>query len=240
MIIALAQRLPLQPVARVSRNGAFHHRGARLTLAVASLAAIFLPSLARADDGPSAPPPTLSTAAPSTRGEPAEDSVVRPRESRWYGWQTLLVDVPAIVAFAVPSPRGPAALTYAGLGLYALGAPAVHLGHGRGGIAAADLGLRVGAPLVLGFVGMAIEFATTTPQPCGSGPCSSFRGVEGFALGFAGGSVAAVIVDASVLAYEKADPEVHAAMRASRPPVRIAPIVAAGPRGGSVGIGGTF
>src|SRR5215467_11328850 len=79
------------------------------------------------------------------------------RETRWYGWQTLLVDGAAIGLGVATRNAG------VFLGAYALGAPIVHVAHERFGEAAGSLGLRVVMPLAAGGAGYSIEMATSSP-----------------------------------------------------------------------------
>ncbi len=183
---------------------------------------------ARADDvtPPEAPPvaSTTPTTAPAPR-----------MVSHWYGWQTLLVDGAAI---AVASASGQsAAFGYTGVGLYAFGGPLIHVIHDRAGIGAADLGVRIGGPFVLGLIGMGVELAATKPNSCGGDLC--FRGLAGFAVGFFIGYVTAVVLDAAVFAREKIPADEVASSR-RRPLVQLVPMLSLTPTGASAGIGGTM
>lgn len=77
--------------------------------------------------------------------------MVRPKRVHWYGWQPLLFDVGAtglgIAALAADSV--PVAITSAVVSI--LGAPAVHLAHGRYGTAALDVSLRALPVVVLAY-----------------------------------------------------------------------------------------
>ncbi|HVH44450.1 MAG TPA: hypothetical protein VM925_18985, partial [Labilithrix sp.] len=116
----------------------------------------------------------------------------RPPTRRWYGWQTLITDGAAL--FATPF------VPTAGLGIYLGGAPVVHLTHGRFGTAAVSLGLRVGAPVAGFLTGAALRGFSSD---CGfDGRCGYDTAVFGV-LGGALGVVAAVTVDAAVLAREE-------------------------------------
>jgi hypothetical protein len=71
-------------------------------------------------------------------------------ESHWYGWQTLLTDggaiaVPVIASMSRNEPATAVALI-AGAGAFVLGAPIVHLAHGRRGAFGLSLGLRLALP----------------------------------------------------------------------------------------------
>jgi hypothetical protein len=75
-------------------------------------------------------------------------------ESTWYGWQTLLTDGGAIalpvIASAFQNEPATIVALCAGAGAFVLGAPIVHLAHGRRGAFALSLGLRLALP-ALGF-----------------------------------------------------------------------------------------
>jgi hypothetical protein len=73
--------------------------------------------------------------------EPSQSKGPSP-SSRWYGLPVVVTDVASDSLFVVIPPLGLAGVT--------LGAPLIHMGYGRGGMALASLGLRVTAE-VLGF-----------------------------------------------------------------------------------------
>jgi hypothetical protein len=123
-----------------------------------------------------------------------------PSKRRWYGWETLMADgisvlvVPAL-AVSIDSKGDGGAAVAAAAGSYVLAAPIIHLAHGRPGIAAASLGLRLGAPVGGAFLGAAA-----------AGNCNgSFCRLEGAAIGFVLGMVTATVVDAAALSYEPRD-----------------------------------
>lgn len=126
-------------------------------------------------------PPLFSTASEHAK---------RPPEARWYGWQNLIADGAALVT----APFAP----LAGFGLYVTGGPVVHLAHGEGVHAAGSLGLRLGAPVVLGAGGYALGAASSR-----EGKEQESAGLLALA-GIVMGTVTAVIVDSAVLAYEPA------------------------------------
>ncbi|MEP7053025.1 MAG: hypothetical protein ABJB12_21855 [Pseudomonadota bacterium] len=111
-------------------------------------------------------------------------------ESHWYGWQTLLTDGGAVALPVVTSTfRNEPATTVAlvaGASVLALGAPIVHLAHGRRGASALSLGLR----LTLSALA-AVVFS----KPC-RGECSE----QSLLLLLL---PAPVIIDATALAWEK-------------------------------------
>jgi hypothetical protein len=165
----------------------------------------------------------------------------------WYGWQTLIVDGASVGIMIIGGLAQSAAIGATG-GLVYLGGPAaVHFGHGNVGMGFASMGLRVGAPIVGALIGLA----------AGAGACSSRSGngdclAVGASLGFLGGYVTAVAVDAAVLAYDEPKREApksgsgeppavaSAAPRKAAPAVQWTPTAAATPQGASVGVAGTF
>src|SRR5207253_6226271 len=93
---------------------------------------------------PAAPPPAVTTNAPS---KPEKPEAKAETETRWYGWQTLLSDGLAVVATPLAPPLG--------VGMSFLGAPIIHIVHLEGFNVLNSLGIRVIAPVVGGLVGLA-------------------------------------------------------------------------------------
>jgi hypothetical protein len=108
---------------------------------------------------------------------------------RWYGWQNLVADGVTIVA-ASATQRPEVFL----VGYLAAG-PVIHWAHENVWQGFASLGLRAGLPVALGFMGAAVD----------SGHCSADFGCGfgGFVVGLVVGSVAAIAIDAAVLAYDE-------------------------------------
>lgn len=162
----------------------------------------------------------------------------------WYGWQVLLVDAGSLVVMIGGAAAQSGAVGATG-GLIYLGGPAVvHFAHGNVAKGLGSMGLRLGAPLAGTLLGFGI----------GAASCSSSREQTscvgaGMALGFLGGYLAGISIDAGLLAYEdvKADQPAQAASRHTAPRVakpapslRVLPSAAVTPQGGSVGLVGTF
>jgi hypothetical protein len=112
---------------------------------------------------------------------------------RWYGWQILAADggatglvlLDAALTDGEPAPA---------LALFFFASPIVHALHGNPGRAAASLGLRALLPFAGGLIGM-------EASDCGilGGEC---KGLDvGMVLGFA----SAVLIDASLLAWQVDD-----------------------------------
>jgi hypothetical protein len=139
---------------------------------------------------------TPTTPAPPLRTAPRE--ATRESETRWYGWQTLIADGGAL-GFAVAAgsvnqrANSPSTgLAYASLGIYLLGGPVIHLGHQSPGRAAASLGMRAGMPVLFGLIGAGAEH-------CSGG---DWCGLSGAAIGGSLGIIAAISLDAALLARE--------------------------------------
>lgn len=116
----------------------------------------------------------------------------------WYGWQTLIADGASliVVPLGAAAAGSPEVAAGAFIGGYLLAAPIIHFAHGRPGIGAASLGLRLGMPL-LGLAAGALA------DDCGGGDFCAVGPAIGMALGMLG----AVALDASLLAYEKEEDE---------------------------------
>jgi hypothetical protein len=168
-------------------------------------------SLRAAGSPPGGPPPEQADEE-DTAEEPARSP------STWYGWQTLISDGAALVTAPLVPPLG--------LATYLLGAPLVHLGHGRPLAGLGSLGLRAGAPILGGALGVALERSA-------SGCSGDFCGLGGLLLGGVVGVATAVALDSAVLAREKAPLE----------GTRTAFVPSVTPRlegGVDVGVGGAF
>ena len=158
-------------------------------------------------------PPFTTTSSPTdetsrlpvaTDPPPSEKA----RRGEWYGWQTLLTDASAVLLI-VPVSKAPV-LGYAGIGMYGLGAPIVHLAHGNPGRAAGSFALRT----VLPVAGCAIGYAMFQ-RPDRPGEWINLSGFAGcFLLGL-GGIVAASGLDAGLLARESPPPSAAASVRAA-------------------------
>jgi hypothetical protein len=146
----------------------------------------------------STPAPALAPAAPTSTppAMPAgrDDSG---RARRWYGWQPLLTDglslsiVPVLAASTGQDSGGP--VVGFAVASYLLAAPIVHLAHGRAGIAAASLGLRLGLPTAGFFLG-----AVAAPRSIDGRCC----GIESAAIGTLVGVIAASAIDAAALSWD--------------------------------------
>ena len=75
--------------------------------------------------------------------EPTPDAPPTRVKEHWYGWQTLGTDgVAALLASGALATGGDGTFWGLSIGTYALGAPSVHLAHGRPWVATGDFVLR--------------------------------------------------------------------------------------------------
>ena len=153
---------------------------------------------------------------------------------RWYGYQTMMVDVSAVL-LGFSSVATGAAGGVAAAGTYVVGTPIVHLAHGNYAAFGISLGMRTGGPLLGGLVGFGAGM--------GVGGCDSSNGYcavpfAGALVGAVGGMLAAVVVDAAVFAKEPREPRTTAKSWDGKP--TLAPAILPSPQGGSVGVSGSF
>ena len=176
---------------------------------------------------------TAAAAEPNDTSEPCPP--VTKRHS--YGWQTLATDgagIGVIVLGGAMRFEGPAAVAAASVGTATLflGAPIVHVAHGRWPIGVLDFGMRLTLPIVGGYVA-----STCTQGECG-GPF-----VAGVLIG-----LSPIWIDAGVLAWEDVPVESARRERAPRPPRMLARLGVSGlhpttkvtRRGFELGLGGAF
>jgi len=205
-------------------------------------------SSARADDTSALASGTVSAplASPTLLPPPPLAALPAPRETTWYGWQTLAVDAAglAVMSVAVSHTGQPgsnvAPLFSVGAGVYAFGPPAVHALQGRSTVALEDVALRLGAPLVTGLIGVGVGELMASgchPQP---GDFINGCALEPIATGIVGafvGYVSAVAIDAAVLSHAPAAKPAPS----SASGVRWAPQVGLSPHGdANVGLAGSF
>jgi hypothetical protein len=126
---------------------------------------------------------------------------------RWYGWQVLSVDFGSmglgVAALYVAGGDGPnrenttqALLLLSAIG-YGAGGPAFHLIHRQPWHALGSLALRGGLPLMGGALGLT---SATCPPPEGDyGNCGALPMI----VGAAAGAVLAIVLDSTVLAWDR-------------------------------------
>jgi len=83
---------------------------------------------------------------------------------------------------------------YAAAGVYVLGSPIAHFAHHNPGRGLGSLALRTGLPFALGGLGLATADCAPEEEACGVGEA---------AIGTIVGMVAAIVIDAGALGYEK-------------------------------------
>ncbi|HEU4539117.1 MAG TPA: hypothetical protein VFS00_33580, partial [Polyangiaceae bacterium] len=172
---------------------------------------------------PCAAPPPPPPSPPAFKG-PKKVATT----TEWYGWQTAVMDAAAFASFfsGISDESDGSSMALAGVGIYLLGAPAVHGGNGNWGKAGASLGLRLTAPLAGAFTGALL--ASSRCEHESSGNCGVGEAVGGFFIG----ALVTPVVDALFLG--KKEVPVKPASLAWRPtvlPVR---------EGAALGIAGTF
>jgi hypothetical protein len=150
--------------------------------------------------------------------------------SHWYGWQTLATDGAAVALLATGIATSSEGVGFFSAATFALGGPIVHLAHGRGGAAAASLGIRVGLATAGFFAGAAMEDCNHSSEG------DDFCGLEGAAIGLLAGSGVAMILDTVLLAHES--------VRREQPQrtgvLFVSPAVSVTKSSGTVGLAGTF
>jgi hypothetical protein len=176
--------------------------------ALALLALIFASSAASAQSAPQALPYNTETRTVVDGANPpgftkVERGVSTEKQTEWYGAPIILSDLAALslslaaASTVKSSSEFGVGLLVAGVGTYVLGGPIVHFSEDRIGTGFASLGLRLGAPLLGGAIGLGIGSSADsgcTGEGCGLGA------VLLAAAGFGIGLLVAPIVDSAVLA----------------------------------------
>jgi len=144
-----------------------------------------------------------------TQSERSRAAASTEKRTEWYGAPIVIADLAAVsltvagAATASSSSDLGFGLIAAGVGTYVLGGPIVHFSEDRIGTGFASLGLRLGAPLVGGAVGLGIGSAAVsgcTGEMCGLGALMFG------AIGVGVGLVAAPIIDSRLLARKPVAP----------------------------------
>lgn len=203
-------------------------------LAATAVLAVLLvaPAAARADTPLWSGPPGAATSpmapAPWAWAPPPPPRRVEREVS--YAHQTLIADGIAAAFFIGAArqqePMGTVLLVMAGVDVYALGAPIVHLANRRYATALKSFGLRMGLPMLGAMIGGKV--APSEQTLCdGETSCDSQGSSAGVAIGALLGATAAVILDAKYLAKKRVT-------------VEVTPMLQASPQGFSAGLGGSF
>lgn len=137
---------------------------------------------------------------------PAAESEVR-TERVWYGWQTLLSDLTGVGLIALIAAEEEEALAVAGFVVFGLGSPIVHFAHGNTPAGVISFGIRA-TSIGLLFLGGVLLSETLFDDGDG-GNFDDTTQVIGTVAVIASlpGALTAVIVDASLLAFEQRRPE---------------------------------
>lgn len=141
--------------------------------------------------------------APAASAEPApepeEAYYYTEYERSWYGWQTLVVDVPLMTTFFVAEASGKDGLALGALGGFVVGAPIVHLAHGQTRPAVVSGFSHLLLP-ILGWL-------TLPPIIARVDPSSSNH--TRTAIGVTTGGLVATSIDVLFLAYEEKETQVE-------------------------------
>ncbi len=143
-----------------------------------------------------------------------------------YRLQTGLADTAALLLMTAGVHDGSVASL--ALGTYVLGAPLVHLAHGRPGRAAGSLALRVGLPVVAAAL---LASSQRSSCPSTDDTCDDDGEIGAIAVGLLGGMLAASVIDTAFLAKGDDPPAARS----------WTPTIAPTPHGGlTLGVGLTF
>lgn len=201
-----------------------------------ALAPLVAPCARAADDAPVANAESPVAAADDDAGDaPVAAPPEAPRRSRidafdrpsprWYGWQTLALDgallASTVVYLESHDGRTDPAVLLTGLGVYALGAPTIHVAHGQWGHGLASLAARVVAPLTTWGL---VRLFGCDHDPEGSS-CGELD-ILSTGLGITAGIVV-MLADAGALGWEPRD-------KPRAPSIAIAPWIDRQARGATV------
>jgi hypothetical protein len=140
-------------------------------------------------------------------------------ETRWYGYQTLAMDLLSGVIIATSIAAQSSGAFGVGAAMYAGGGPIVQAIHHRGYVPWLDLGIRVTAPIIGLFLGVIVTGLAGGVPGChdGADTVSLCSALWGAGIGLGVGAGVAVALDAVVFSREKV-PEPASASRASPGP----------------------
>jgi hypothetical protein len=187
------------------------HRAGRCSLAASFAFSLFLLAPRARAQAPvptwaSATSASTSTTVPKPQpwrtareGLPTVELEQQPAKRTWYGWQTLLSDGLSLAALVLL--RDADDFSAVGLGLLVLGSPIVHFAHENLGSGAISLGIRA-ASLGLFGGGLVLVVEDDVFDGGGSSEDNTLGGV--LIVASVAGIIAAIAIDASLLAYDKA------------------------------------
>ena len=165
--------------------------------------------------------PRVCAAAPPTEERPDESSATPappPREApRWYGWQTFAVDSVAGAIFlgAIADDHNSLLFGLSGV-TFSLGAPAIHVAHGRWGVAVGSLGMRMLGPFVGTMIGSGADVRASANGDAGSDTHGKWS-----VIGAGIGGLVVSVIDGVILAYDQplsSSPPRNQALRADSLP----------------------
>ncbi len=165
-----------------------------------------------------------------------------PAQEEWYGWQTLTSDGAALLLVSASLILGSSqssvddGLARGGILLYGLGAPTIHIFHGRGWLMPLDLGLRV---LLAGAGALAAASLGLLSGLLTFDPGAGFdRAINGLRWGAITGAVASMSIDAILFARKPAPPAPASQPAAST--LRVAPFAGTARGAPVAGLAGAF
>ncbi len=175
----------------------------------ATLFAGLHPASARAQGTPptAEPAPPQASAPPrrpwreAMERAPASEIEAAGTERVWYGWQTLLVDLSGVALLVGGAAADEEMFAIAGLAVIGLGSPIVHFAHQNSSAAVISFAIRA-TSIGLLFLGVVLISQGIFSD---EGSFDSASGAIGVVAAIASvpGALAAVIVDASLLAFDK-------------------------------------
>lgn len=122
-------------------------------------------------------------------------------ERVWYGWQTLLVDLSGLGVLGLAVAVDEEMLAIAGLVVIGLGSPVVHLAHEKGSAAVISFAIRATSIGLLFLGGLLISEGLFDDDDGTFNEATESIGVIA-AIASIPGALAAIIVDASLLAFD--------------------------------------
>jgi hypothetical protein len=132
----------------------------------------------------------------------------------WYGAPIVVTDIAALGLFfggmtaADHGSNVGTGLMLAGVSVYLLGGPIVHISRHESGKGIASLGLRLVAPLAGAFAGAIVGGVIGSQRSCGTNETCGLGGLAvGGALGLVSGGLVAMVVDDAAFAYRLTTPK---------------------------------
>ncbi len=131
---------------------------------------------------------------------PAAQNQAADMERVWYGWQTLLVDLSGIGLLGLAVAVDEEMLAVAGLVVIALGSPVVHFAHQNGSAGVISFAIRATSIGLLFLGGVLIADGIFDDSETSDDTTHSIGVVA--AIASVPGALAAIIIDASLLAFD--------------------------------------